>query len=177
MNIVDIILGIILIMGFFSGFRKGLFVALASLVGIVAGVYGALYFSDFAAAHISQWFDWGAQTTQLVAFAVTFLLIVFVISLAGKFLTKIADFAMLGIINKVLGGIFSTLAYAFILSVVFMFVSASSSLSGYVISEERKAESVLYEPIASLAPMVLPHILREVDRYETEQEEEALPEA
>jgi membrane protein required for colicin V production len=172
MNILDIALGIILLMGFYSGFKKGLFVALASLAGLIAGVYGALYFSDYAAGYISKWFDWGAQATQLAAFAVTFLIIVSIISLAGKFLTKIADFAMLGIVNKLLGGVFGALAFAFVISVIFMFINASSGWSGYIISEEKKADSTLYEPIASLGPLVLPRIWEEVDRYETSKEEE-----
>jgi membrane protein required for colicin V production len=176
MNLVDIALGIVLLIGFYAGFKNGLFVALASLIGVVAGVYGALYFSDYAAGYISRWFDWSGETTQLAAFAVTFLGILFLVSMAGKFLTKLADFAMLGIVNKILGGVFNALTYAFIISVVFMFVNASSVLSGYVISEEKKANSTLYAPIASLAPIVLPHILKEVDRVETQKEEEELPE-
>lgn len=176
MSIVDIALGFVLLIGFYAGFKNGLFVALASLLGIVAGVYGALYFSDYAAGYISNWFDWSPQTTQLAAFAATFLGILFLVSMAGKFLTKMADFAMLGIANKILGGVFNALTYAFIISVVFMFVNASSGLSGYVISEEKKANSKLYAPIASIAPIILPHILNEVDRIETKKEEEELPE-
>jgi membrane protein required for colicin V production len=171
MNLVDIVLGIILLIGFYSGFKKGLFVALASLVGLIAGIYGALYFSDYAAGYISEWFNWGTRTTQLAAFALTFIAIVLVVSMAGKFLTKIADFAMLGTINKLLGGAFNTITFALIISVIFMFVDASSDLSGYVISEEKKADSVLYTPIESLAPMVMPHILNEIDKYESSKDE------
>lgn len=171
MNLIDIILGVILIIGFYSGFKKGLFVALASLIGLLAGIYGAVYFSDYTAGYIHQWFDWGIRTTQLASFAVTFLVIVLIISMAGKFLTKVADFAMLGTVNKVLGGAFNMLTYAFIISILFMIVNATSNLSGYVISEEKKADSALYTPIESLAPMVVPHILKEIDKYETSQEE------
>jgi len=158
MNWVDIVIGIILILAFFSGFKKGLFVALASLVGIVAGVLGAIYFSDFAGNYISRWFDWGDQMTKWASFAVTFAGIVLAVSLAGKFLTKIADFAMLGLLNKLLGGVFSVLQYAFILSVIFMFLEGYSG-TGYVVSEEKKSESKLYDPIASLAPMILPNVM------------------
>lgn len=169
MNTIDIFIGIILLIAFVGGFRKGLFVALASLVGLIAGVFGAIYFSDYAASHLYDYFDWTEETTQLVAFAVTFLVIVILISLAGKALTKIADFAMLGIFNKILGGAFTVLKFAFIISVVFMFLNASSFDS--FITEEQKEESALYEPIASLAPLIMPHILRKVDEIETEQEE------
>ncbi len=168
MNIIDIVLGIILLLAFISGFRKGLFVALASLIGLIAGVFGAIYFSDFAGAYISRWFNWSDQVTKLASFAVTFLIIVILINMAGKFLTKIADFAALGLLNKLLGGVFALLQYAFIISVVFMFFN-NSNLTGYVISEEKKENSVLYTPIAALAPLVIPKVLA---RYKSEKEED-----
>ncbi len=172
MNVVDIILGVILLFAFYTGLKKGLFVTLASLVGLVAGVFGAIYFSHYAGAFLSESFDWSEQTTNLVAFAVTFLVIVLVVSLAGKILTKIADFAALGFLNKLLGGVFNALKFAFIISVIFMFVNASESVSGFMISEEKKADSVLYEPVAMLAPYVLPNILEEVDGFRNSEEDE-----
>ena len=168
MNIVDIILGIILLLAFISGFKKGLFVTLASLVGLIVGVFGAIYFSDFVGGYLSHWFDWSDKTTKLVSFVVTFSIIVIVISMAGKFLTKIADFAALGLLNKLFGGVFSTLQYAFIISIFFMFFN-SSNITGYVISEEKKSESALYAPVASLAPLVIPHVMA---RFESENEDE-----
>ncbi|MBL4663253.1 MAG: CvpA family protein [Flavobacteriaceae bacterium] len=170
MNMVDIILGIILLLAFISGFKKGLFVTLASLIGLIAGVFGAIYFSDFAGGYLSHWFDWSDKMTKLASFAVTFVIIVIIISMAGKFLTKIADFAALGLLNKLLGGGFSTLQYAFIISICFMFFN-STNITGYVISEEKKSESILYAPVASLAPLVVPHVMA---RFESEDDEEEI---
>ena len=175
MNSIDIILGIILLIAFYTGYKKGLFVALASLVGLVLGAIGAVYFSDYAGAYLAQWFDWSDKTTKLVAFAVTFLAIVGIVSLLGKFLTKVADFAMLGIFNKILGGAFTALKFAFIVSVVFMFLNAYSGIGGYVISEEKKENSTLYYPVTALAPLVVPHILNEVDVL-TDKAQEAVEE-
>ncbi len=164
MNLLDVILGIILILAFFSGMKKGLFVTLASLIGLIAGVYGAVYFSHYVSGYIYEWFNWSGQTTNLVAFAVTFFAILFVVSMAGKFLTNIADFAFLGIFNKLLGGVFNVIIYAFIVSVIFMFFN-SWNTTDYVISEEKKNNSYLYIPVASIAPMVLPYIIEEVESY------------
>jgi len=169
MNTIDIVLGIILLIALVMGYKKGLFVALAGLVGIIAGVYGAVYFSGYAAGYLSGWTDWNEQTVNLAAFAVTFLAILLLISLAGKALTKIADFAALGIINKLLGAVFNVLKFAFIISVVFMFVNASPSFS--ILSEEDRDTSVLYAPVASLAPLVVPYILKEVDVIDEEDKE------
>jgi membrane protein required for colicin V production len=165
MSMIDIILGIIFLFAFYTGIKKGLFVTLASLIGLIAGVYGAIYFSHYAGAYLSNAFDWSEQITNLAAFAITFLAIVFVISLAGKLLTKVADFAALGLINKLAGGVFNMLKFAFIVSVVFMFISASTSVSGLLISEKKKESSKLYKPIASIAPTLLPNLLAEVENY------------
>jgi membrane protein required for colicin V production len=57
-----------------------------------------------------------------------------------------------------LGGVFSTFQYAFILSIFFLFFNGPN-FTGFTISEEKKEDSKLYGPIASIAPMVLPQII------------------
>lgn len=165
MNLLDIILGIILIFSFFQGTKKGLFVTLASLIGLVLGIIGAIYFSDYAANYINEWFSWNKQTTSFVAIAVTFIAIVIIVNWAGKFLTKIVDFAFLGVFNKILGGIFNMIISAFIVSVIFMFFNEWNATE-YVISEEKKNNSYLYEPIANLAPLVLPSLVEEIENID-----------
>ena len=165
MNLMDIILGIILILSFVSGMKKGLFVTLASLIGLVLGLIGAIYFSEFAASYLYEWSSWSEQTVNIAARIVTFIGIVILISWAGKFLTKMADFAFLGVFNKLLVGVFNVLISAFILSVIFMFITHWNP-TDYVIPEERKDNSYLYDPIESLAPMVLPDIIEEVENFE-----------
>ena len=165
MNLLDIILGVILVFSFFQGMKKGLFVTLASLIGLVLGIIGAIYFSDYAASYINEWFSWKKQTTSFVAIAVTFIAIVIIVNWAGKFLTKIADFAFLGIFNKLLGGVFNMIISAFIVSVIFMFFNEWNATE-YVISEEKKNNSYLYEPIANLAPLVLPDLVEEIENID-----------
>ena len=165
MNLLDIILGIILIYSFFQGTKKGLFVTLASLIRLVLGIIGAVYFSDYAANYINEWFSWKEQTTSVVAMAVTFIAIVIIVNWAGKFLTKIVDFAFLGIFNKLLGGVFNMIISAFIVSVIFMFFNEWNATE-YVISEEKKNNSYLYEPIANLAPLILPDLIENIENID-----------
>ena len=54
MNILDIIIGIILILFAFSGFRKGLILEAFYLASYIIGVYGALYFSDMMTSWLSE---------------------------------------------------------------------------------------------------------------------------
>ena len=159
MSVLDIILGALLLFGLVRGFMKGLFVEVASLVALVAGVYGAIHFSDFAADLLHSRFDWSEKTINITAFAITFVIIVLAISLAGKALTKIADFAALGIINKLLGGVFGALKIGLILSVLLIVFDKMNKTIPFV-DKAGLEESILYKPVKSLAPMIFPSIIK-----------------
>lgn len=159
MNTVDIVLALILLYGLVRGFFRGLLAEIASLVGIVAGIYGAIHFSHILSNFFSENMDWDSQYVNLIAFAITFILIVFLISLAGKILTKMAGFAALGILNKLLGGAFGLLKMAFLASVVIMFFGATNEEINLV-SEESLEDSKLYAPVKTIAPAILPSIIQ-----------------
>jgi membrane protein required for colicin V production len=169
MNILDIILGALLLFGLVRGFMKGLFVEVASLVALIAGVYGAIHFSSFAAEFLMDKTEWNEKTINLAAFAITFVVIIIAISLAGKALTKLADFAALGILNKILGGVFGALKIGLILSVLLIVFSKMNSVIPFV-GEEDIEESALYKPVKSLAPMVFPNIIKTDDKEDLEEE-------
>ena len=160
MNTVDIVLALILLYGLVRGFFRGLLAEIASLVGIVAGIYGAIHFSYILSDFFSENMNWDSEYVNLIAFAITFVLIVFLISLAGKILTKMAGFAALGIVNKLLGAGFGLLKMAFIASVIIMFFAATNE-EIELVSKEKLEDSKLYAPVKVIAPAVLPSILRE----------------
>ncbi|VAV85269.1 Colicin V production protein [hydrothermal vent metagenome] len=160
MNILDIILGALILFGLIRGLSKGLFVEVASLVALIAGIYGAIYFSDFAAEFLESRVDWTEKTISITAFAITFVIIVLAISLAGKALTKLADFAALGILNKLLGGVFGALKIGLILSVALVLFDKMNKTIPFVDKDELQ-DSILYKPVKSLVPMIFPYLIKE----------------
>lgn len=158
MAIIDIILGALLLFGLIRGVMKGLFVEVASLVALVAGVYGAIHFSNFAAEFLDSRLDWEEKYINIVAFAVTFVIIVLIIALAGKALTKLADFAALGIINKLLGGVFGALKIGLILSILLIVFDNMNNAIPFAEKEDLE-DSILYKPVKGLAPLIFPGIL------------------
>lgn len=160
MNIFDIIIAVLLIFGFVRGILKGLFVEVASLVALIAGVYGAMHFSYFISDWLASSVSWDEKYISLTAFAGTFIVIIIVISLLGKVLTKVADFASLGILNKILGGVFGALKIGLILSVAFIFFGKMNDTIPFV-TKENLAESILYSPVKKIAPMIFPSIIKE----------------
>ena len=161
MNTVDIILSLFLLIGLVRGFFRGLLTELASLIGIVAGIYGAIHFSHFVGDFLSNQVDWKVQYINLISFAITFVLIVFLVSLAGKMLTKVAGFAALGIVNKLLGGVFGLIKSAFVASVIIMFFKATNEKIE-IVEDKTLEESILYDPVESIAPVILPSIIKQV---------------
>ncbi len=155
MNTFDIIIAALLLFGFIRGIFKGLFVEVASLAALIGGVYGAMHFSFYAGDYLKKQLDWDPHYISLTAFALTFIGIVIVVSLAGKLLTKIASFAALGILNKILGGIFGLLKIALILSVVLSFFMKMNNTIPFVSKEQMKA-SILIQPITNVAPLLFP---------------------
>ncbi|TDN88105.1 membrane protein required for colicin V production [Salegentibacter sp. 24] len=160
MNTIDIVLALILLYGLVRGFFRGLLAEIASLVGIVAGIYGAIHFSYILSSFFSENMGWDSRYLNLIAFAITFILILFLVTLAGKILTKMAGFAALGIVNKLLGGVFGLLKMGFIASVVIMFFAATNEEIDLVDQESLEA-SKLYKPVKVIAPIILPSVIRE----------------
>jgi membrane protein required for colicin V production len=159
MNTFDIILTALLLFGFIRGLLKGFFVELASLLSLVVGVYGAIHFSYFVGDFLKDSVDWDERYITIVAFAVTFIVIVIAISLLGKLFTKIADFAALGILNKLLGGVFGAVKIGLILSVLLIVFDKLNSTIPFV-NKENTEDSILYQPVKDLAPMIFPDFLK-----------------
>jgi len=167
MSVLDIVILVFLLFGLINGLRRGLFVEVASLVALVAGIYGAIHFSNFAADFLMEKVDWNEKTVNITAFIITFIVIVLVIALAGKALTKIADFAALGILNKILGGIFGLLKMAVILGVILIIFDTMNKTIPFT-DEDDLEDSMLYEPIKSLVPTIFPLILEKKSSLEDE---------
>lgn len=168
MSILDIILLVVLGFGLIRGLMNGFFIEIASLVGLALGLYGAIHFSYFMSDFLKDKLDWTEKTIQIVAFASTFIIIVLVISLTGKFLTKVADAAALGIFNKILGALFGALKLALILSVI-LIVFERFNKAIPMVKEETLENSVLYNPIKNMVPFIFPSIIER--EWETDKKE------
>ncbi|ADV48539.1 CvpA family protein [Cellulophaga sp. E16_2] len=159
MNFLDIVFGLILLWGFYIGFKNGLFVEIASIIALIAGIYGTIHFSHLTGAYLAENMNWNEQYMNIASFVITFILIVVLIHLSAKLLTKIADFAMLGLLNKIAGGIFGALKVAIIIGALVLFFESVNQTSN-LINEDTKKESKLYEPIKEIGALIFSRILK-----------------
>ncbi len=160
MSFLDIILGLLLVWGLWKGLKNGLLVEIASIIALIAGIYGAINFSYYAGDYLSQNMEWDERYINIAAFVLTFIAIVFIVHIAGKLLTKIANFAMLGLLNKIAGGIFGVVKVSIILGALLVFFERVNDSAGMVKNETMES-SVLYEPIKEIGAFVFSTVLKE----------------
>ncbi len=158
MNTIDIVLGVILLFGLIRGLMKGFFIELASLIALIAGIYIAVHFSYILKDFLLPYISWEEKYLQLLAFALTFIIVVIFISLLGRLLTKFSSLIALGLVNKLLGAIFGFLKMAFLLSIVILFFE-NINRDGAIIEPEQIEMSVLYGPLENFVPILLPSVL------------------
>lgn len=116
MDSFDIIVLLLLTWGFINGFRKGLIIEVSRFLALILGLWIAFIFSREASLFLANHIDTSPQILNGISFLLLFVLIVIAISILAKALTKILKLAALGLLNRMLGGVFGVLKWCFILS-------------------------------------------------------------
>lgn len=163
MSFFDIIIGGFLCYSLYKGIRNGLFVELASFVSLILGIYIAIKFSDVISSILSGWLHWNPFTIQVIAFILTFAIVVVGIYLMGKFLTGLADFAFLGWINTAGGGLFRVLKTVLIIS-VFLTIFEKINYHNFLAKKETLDKSLFFNPIQKTAGFIFPSIEKWYDK-------------
>ncbi|WP_291868207.1 CvpA family protein [Maribacter sp.] len=163
MAILDIVLGILLIWGLWKGLKNGLFIEIASIIALIVGIYGAIHFSYIAGDYLAENMQWNERYMNIASFIITFIAIVVIVHIAGKLLTKVADFAMLGLLNKIAGALFGALKVAVILGALLVFFDRMNNTLNFI-SEDAKKESILYEPVKEIGAFVFNKVLPETKK-------------
>ena len=172
MNIFDIVIGILLILGFYKGYKNGLILEITSLLGLIIGIIGAFYFTTYHGLYIGQWLNWDEPYLKIATFVkeydkkrfflglfvISFILIVIVVALIGKALTKVIDYAALGFVNKLFGGIFGTLKFALILSILLLVFNAINNTTNLV-DRNTLGSSLFYPYLNEFSDFIWPKLI------------------
>ena len=111
MNYIDVVILLFLLYGAFRGFSKGLIIEVATLAGLILGVFIAIRYSPFTEGILKDFLNITSRYLSYIALAVTFLLVVIVVYLLGKMLTRLVDIISLGLVNKLLGTLLGIAKY------------------------------------------------------------------
>ncbi|MDT8347529.1 MAG: CvpA family protein [Flavobacteriaceae bacterium] len=160
MNWLDVILLIFLALGAWKGFMNGFLVEIASIIALIVAVYAALHFSDVTAGFLAQWITWDETTLKLLAFGITFIIVLIGIVWIARLLTKLIQIAALGWLNRMGGLAFGLAKFVLIASVLIMFFDALQNEFDLV-DRQIVENAKLYAALEPIAPSILPKILPE----------------
>jgi membrane protein required for colicin V production len=175
MNWIDAVIIIVLIISVITGFINGLVKEVASLAALILGIWGAIKFSGFTAAKLYDYFDMTGKYVGIIAFLITFGIIVVIIHFIGIIADKIVDAIALGFVNRLLGIVFGFLKSVLIMSVFFVILNAIDARKPFL-PREKIEESIFYNPISDIAPAIFPVIgeggfNRSFDRFKKKPDE------
>lgn len=150
-NLLDILIIIPLLLFAWNGYKKGFIIEIASLAALIIGLYMAFFFSDFAANMLNDLFDIDQKYVAVIAFLLTFIVVIFLVITVGKIAQKFVEVLLLGFLNKLAGAVFGLLKGALIISILF-FVINYFSFGDFLFKEDARQNSIFYEPVESIAP-------------------------
>ena len=175
MNWIDAVIVVILILSLVTGFTNGLVKEVASLAALILGIWGAIRFSAFTAEKLYDYFDMTGRYVGIIAFLITFGIIVVIIHFIGILADKVVTAASLGFVNRILGIVFGLLKSVLIMSVFFVVINAIDARRSFL-PKRTIEESKFYNPISDIAPLIFPVIgeggfNRSFDRFKKKPEE------
>jgi membrane protein required for colicin V production len=176
MNVLDIIIILPLLLGLFKGFKSGFVIEAASLVSLLLATYGAVRFSGYAAQILKEKYEFETEFLPVFSFLIVFIAVVILIHLLARVLQGFLKLAMLGTVNRIFGSAFCCFKYAMIVS-VFLYLINFFNDENWIISEEKKAGSILYQPLSQMSVTLVPALKEQVMLLKQKYEEFDFPES
>ena len=147
--IIDILFLIIIVLAIFKGLRKGLIMAIFSMIGFFIGLAAALKFSVFAASEISV-YTGNTKWLPFISFVFVFIAVVILVNIAGRIIEKTFQIVMLGWANRLAGAVLYIIMYSIIYS-IFLFYAVQI----HFISNETVSSSIIYPYLQPLGIKVM----------------------
>ncbi len=146
MQTIDIIIAVLLAIGFISGLHDGAVKQIAGLAGLIGGLLlGRAFYLPVGEWMIST-FSLSTEVAYITAFIVILIVVPLLFSIVGWLVSKLLSIICLGWVNRLLGGLVGVLKYTLFVGILITgieFFDRHDSL----IAEEKKKASVLYYPI------------------------------
>jgi len=127
MNIFDIIVMVVVVLGLVRGAFRGFIKEIASIVGVVAGFYGAAIYYIQVGDVFASWID-TATYRGLLGFFIMFMVIVVGVGLLANLIRYFLKIALLGGVDRFCGMVFG--AAKGLLVCVVIFIIATTFIPG-----------------------------------------------
>ena len=157
MATLDIILLCCFIPGIIRGISKGFLEQALALAGIVLSVWAAFRFSSLVCTWLKPYVEVSEATLNVISFALILVAISLLVFLVAKLLTKVAELAMLGWLDKTLGLVFALAVNALVIGVFIILFDTINAKFGLVKPEVLDG-SIVYTSLRDLSYLVFPYL-------------------
>ena len=149
MNVLDVIIGIVLVLFAIAGLRKGLIIEAFYLASFLFGAYGAMHFSDAVADWMSDFINVNEDYLTIISFIVTFIIVLILVRFLGRIISRLLEAISLGFLDKIGGFIFGVLKGALLVSVIIMIMNVFGAAD--LINNDLRKSSKLYTLTETIA--------------------------
>lgn len=147
---IDILFGILLLIAVVKGWRRGLVIAVFSVIALVVGLAAAMKLSTVVAAWLKNSTNISVQWLPFLSFAIVLIGVILLIRWGANLIEASLEVTLMGWLNRLGGMVLYILIYTLAFSVL-LFYAAQLKL----LNEDTIAQSVTYSKIQPLGPMVI----------------------
>jgi len=148
----DLVLGIVLLIFFFMGWKMGLIKGAFSLIGLVGGIWFAgLWADNLNTALIGRWLS--GSTAYYVSYIVIILITLLIAYIIAHYVGKVTQFGFLSSVNTIGGMVVGLLIGAFLVQALIIAVSRVSFFQSGI---ENSAIVDVIRPVTGWAVRILP---------------------
>ncbi len=151
MNLVDVIIIAVLIIGFILGFKDGFVRKLIGLIGFALAILLAAKYAALIGQKFNDWLGIEYYLSKIFAGIVIFFSTIIVFAVIKRIVHPFDR--VNNLINQLLGGILGTIQILFFLSGIFFILNIFNSPS-----ESARKKSLLYQRVYDIIPMTINYI-------------------
>lgn len=157
MNTTDILLLLPVLFGIIRGIWSGLIQEIAGIVGVALGITLGYLFNEPVVHFLNQNLEISIETANIAGFILLFVTGYIVVLVIAKVLTKGAKIMALGMVNRLLGGLFSGIKYL-VLTLVLLSAFVRINETAHIVEKEKLDASRVYTTYIELSQLLWEYV-------------------
>jgi membrane protein required for colicin V production len=160
----DIIIIVVFLAGAIVGFSKGLIKQLASLLGLVVGLFAARALYASLAVKLMPAIGTSMSVAQILSFILIWTVTPMVFMILASVISRAMDIISIGWLNRYLGAGLGALKYMLLMGTLVGIIE-SIDTQNVLISKEKKEASSLYYAMGDFAKIFMPLATKATQHY------------
>ena len=149
----------------YKGWKRGLVREVATLVGVLAGIWAAVHLSQ----QVAEWIGLESENAVLIAFFICFVGAMVLAYLLGRMVEGLMKAAHLSVANRLLGATLGMLKALCVLAVLLNYAEMIDK-NELVLKSDVKEKSLLYKPVHNTGNTLTASLKQFIDEHKDDWE-------